>query len=354
MGNANRPARAKLFSLLWRQTIKAAVLLHVGAMLALVAATRLPGTPSWPFEALGYLPYLVHLVPAGLLLILSWPLGARWRLLSSLGVLLLVVIAMDLKLNLGASVEGRHRLRLMTYNIQAFVAREQPGGLARIAWEVALHDPDVLLLQDAAIADGENRPRPGAEAIIGRRFHASSGQYVIASRFPLKECRDGNLSFPGESHHYFRCVAVVGDVEVELVTAHLLSPRAGLNAIRHRGSAGVRAWTDNLSHRAHQATALASDLAAISRPLILAGDFNASQYSAATRALARIGLRDAFALAGLGYGYTQGHTLRPGVSFLRIDRILVGGDIAVADAFVGGASASDHRPVIADLVLVPD
>jgi endonuclease/exonuclease/phosphatase (EEP) superfamily protein YafD len=83
----------------------------------------------------------------------------------------------------------------------------------------------------------------------------------------------------------------------------------------------------------------------------VAGDLNAPDSSVVVRSLLDTGLRDAFATAGMGYGYTWGHTLRPGVSFLRLDHILVGPEFGVADCFVGGAQASAHRPVIADLFL---
>ena len=69
------------------------------------------------------------------------------------------------------------------------------------------------------------------------------------------------------------------------------------------------------------------------------------------RTLLALGLRDAFASAGRGYGYTYGHTLRPAFSFLRIDHVLVGPEFEVRDCFVGGDEGSDHRPVIADIAL---
>ena len=121
----------------------------------------------------------------------------------------------------------------------------------------------------------------------------------------------------------------------------------GLNAARHEGVDGIDAWQRNHETRLAQARALARDLAP--GPLVLAGDLNAPDSSAVVRSLLALGLRDAFASAGRGYGYTYGHTLRPGFSFLRIDHILVSPDFAVRDSSVGGDDASDHRPVIADL-----
>ncbi len=69
------------------------------------------------------------------------------------------------------------------------------------------------------------------------------------------------------------------------------------------------------------------------------------------RNLLYTGLRDAFSSAAFGYGYTHGHSLRFGLSFNRIDHILVSDDIGVGDAIVGGRKGSEHRPVIADLWL---
>ena len=85
--------------------------------------------------------------------------------------------------------------------------------------------------------------------------------------------------------------------------------------------------------------------------MIVAGDLNAPEGSPIVGALLDTGLRDAFSSAGFGYGYTHGHSLRPGLSFLRIDHILVGPTIGVGNCFVGGKEGSEHRPVIADLFL---
>jgi len=85
--------------------------------------------------------------------------------------------------------------------------------------------------------------------------------------------------------------------------------------------------------------------------LIVGGDLNAPPASLASRTLTDSGLVDAFAAGGRGYGYTFGHSLRLRRSFLRLDRILVSRHFAVVAAHVGSATGSDHRPVIADLVL---
>lgn len=64
------------------------------------------------------------------------------------------------------------------------------------------------------------------------------------------------------------------------------------------------------------------------------------------------GLRNAFSTSGTGFGYTYGHSLWPGISFVGIDHVLVSLEIGIADCFVGGERGSTHRPVIADLAMV--
>lgn len=108
---------------------------------------------------------------------------------------------------------------------------------------------------------------------------------------------------------------------------------------------------DSYADRLTQAELLANELAAGVGPMIVAGDFNAPEKSAVVGALLAAGLRDAFSSAGVSYGYTWGHALRLWISFFRIDHILVSPTLGVRDCFIGGKEGSEHRPVIADLLL---
>jgi endonuclease/exonuclease/phosphatase family metal-dependent hydrolase len=160
-----------------------------------------------------------------------------------------------------------------------------------------------------------------------------------------------HLSLRELSRGYLQCVVDARGVEIDVVTAHFISPRHALSSAREGQSAAIDEWRVNLEERVSQAETLAGDVRARRRPLILAGDLNAPQSSIVMRALLATGLRDAFSTAGKGYGYTWGHSLLAGLSFLRIDHILVSPEIGVVECFVGGAQASPHRPVIADLYL---
>jgi endonuclease/exonuclease/phosphatase family metal-dependent hydrolase len=241
----------------------------------------------------------------------------------------------------------------MTWNVKAAVRGAAPDRDIRIAAEILEHDPDVLMLQDADDFDRADAtlPAPIAVALRGRTIFTHA-QYLIASRPPMRDCKIGQIPAGPETRGYVRCTITIGPTQVDLVTTHLVSPRSGLNAARHEWfEGGLDDWRENYAERLQQANTLLRSLAGHPRPLILAGDLNASEASPVIHTLKGIGLRDAFSSAGVGYGYTLGHALRTGFSFLRIDHILIGPTIGVRDCFVGGRDASQHRPVIADLLV---
>jgi endonuclease/exonuclease/phosphatase (EEP) superfamily protein YafD len=334
-----------LIRILRHTVARLAVALCVLAVVLVFAAFELGNEDTWWIELARYVPFPVYLLPAVAALLLSLLLSWRWRLAALAALALVLVGVMGLQLNRGEA--GHAPLRVMTYNVKAYLADDKPGGYARIAWEIALHDADIVVMQDAGLGDKpEELPQPFRTALGARQVHIS-GQYIVASRFPMQDCRSGDISFPGEAHHYVLCTVSAHGVQFDLVTAHLLSPREGLNATRHERLGGLAEWEENFAMRTVQARKLANDLAANPRPLILAGDLNAPDASPVIGALRDAGLRDSFAAAGLGYGYTYGHSLRPRISFLRIDHVMVSPQFGVKDSFVGGGEASAHPPLIA-------
>lgn len=305
---------------------------------------------TWWLELLQYVPYPAYLLPALATFALSFVLSWLWRAAAALGLVLVVTVVMGFVW--GHADAGSGRVRMMTYNIKAYLAEHRADGFELLAQEVALHDPDILVMQDAGEFTQRRlqAPEAGAGIFAGRNVFAH-GQYIVVSRFPLRDCRPGDMSYGDQRADYVRCIVSARGLDVDLFTAHLVSPRRGLNATRRERVEGIDDWQQNFADRLTQAHALAADVAGHTRPLILAGDLNASETSPVIRTLLDRGLRDAFSSAGHGYGYTHGHALKLGISFLRIDHILVSPEIGVTDAFPGGWQASEHRPVIADLLL---
>ena len=321
-------------------------------MVALALGFRYGTESMWWLEIARYAPFPVYLVPALLLSACAWPLGRTWRILALLAPLIVVTEVMGLAV--GSPDEGSGRLRFMTYNVKAYLAKYRPDGFAKLAWEIASQDADVIVMQDAnPVSTDDQLPAPLRAALKGRQVYAQS-QYIVASRFPLSHCAPGKMGIPGEEDDDFvHCTLTVAGRDIDLFTAHFVSPRDGLNAARGRTSGGLRGWESNFQDRLAQAIQLAAAVSRSARPVIVAGDLNADERSPVVRRLLAIGLRDAFSSSSIGYGYTLGHDLRPGFSFLRIDHVLVSKDIGVRDCAPGGREASEHRPVLADLVVAP-
>ena len=314
------------------------------------AAFKIGPEQWWALAFLQYVPYYLFLVPALIAFAVSMKLSAKWRLISSSTVALVLTLIMGLSLGMGDV--GSEGIRVMTYNVKDYIALDSPEGLAIISEEVARHDPDILMFQDARRLNLTKETDPSAlKSLYGDRHVYTFGQYAVASRYPLRNCKPGKISYRDRQHTFVHCIVDTGFTQIDLYTAHFLTPRAGLNAVRHERLSGIDEWEQNVADRMAQARALASAVQTSIRPIILAGDFNAPDHSLVVRTLQSAGVRDAFAAAGVGYGYTYGHSLRPGISFLRIDHIFVSPSIGVQDCFVGGKLASPHRPIVADLIL---
>ena len=304
-----------------------------------------------------YLPYPAYLLPAMLAVVVAFAwLGWGWRAISLAALAVCLTFLMGL--SVGAPQEGHGRVRVMSYNVKSYLALRQPGGVEQLAHEVFEHQPDLLLMQDAGqLVDVEGNVRSAdLLRVVGPAWpHAhATDEYVVLSRWPIRRCQHGAIPVGDDPHVFVHCDVDIDGKLVQVITVHLITPRKGLVA-SHRGQArwlGLEEWQDNMLLRMRQVGLMAEYLRQLPPgPRIVAGDLNATEPSVVVQTLLNTGLRDAHSSAAFGYGFTHGHSLLKGLSFLRIDHILVSPDIAVAGAFVGGAEASQHRPVIADLYL---
>jgi len=118
---------------------------------------------------------------------------------------------------------------------------------------------------------------------------------------------------------------------------------------RVRGTRGLRQMLEEGAlARREQVEAL---LAALpdDRPVVVAGDHNFQPVTALYRTLARR-MTDSFAVGGLGFGYSL--LAQDRLPTGRIDYVWCGNGVRPVSCRVGHAWPSDHRPVVAD-VLVP-
>jgi endonuclease/exonuclease/phosphatase (EEP) superfamily protein YafD len=331
---------------------KAGVALAFLAICAWWALLILGPERFWLSGAYLYVPYWMVLLPLIVVAGIAWPLGWRWR--AAVFATLMIYIWPIMGFNVGQADNGFGRIRLMTYNIKSYLIAGEVGGFDGVISEIRQHDPDIVVMQDASsMLNWARQDNPQiVREVVGSRFVYSFGQYVVASKFPLRGCDVGSIAYNEQSHTFVHCIVTAHGQSVDLYTAHFVSPRDGLNAMRWGGIKGYEEWQGNVQDRMVQAEKLARTLTNRRLPAIVAGDLNAPEQSLVVRTLLDAGLRDAFSSAGRGYGYTHGHSLRPHLfSTTRIDHILVSQEIGVADSFVGGKEGSEHRPVIADLWL---
>ena len=290
-----------------------------------------------------YLPQHLWLLPGVLALGAAWSLRRRLVVLPALALAWTAGPLMGWCWNVPLPphpATGAPRLRVMTYNVKW-------GRLSEaVRDEIASANPDLLLLQDAGYF-----PATGLQSYLSGWNQFSTNQYLIASRHPLTALEQPPFPPPDKEGGFLMATLQWGDTRVRVGSVHLRTPRSGLTALKEREGDSREKFQANCAYRLLQARTVAARLRTETGPLVMAGDLNAPVQSLACQALFQTGLRDAFSAAGWGYGYTYGHTLRPGLSYVRIDHILVSPHWRVERCWAGGAEGSDHRPVIADLSL---
>jgi vancomycin resistance protein VanJ len=235
-------------------------------------------------------------------------------------------------------------LRIMTYNIE-----NGKGGLS-VLLEIAQSRPDILLMQEF----GSDFEKPFLNAFPGWNIKTDGG-LAIAARFPLSQFERKELPELSDDRWkrpaYVRAEVNIGDATVAIYNCHLSTPRSAFEALRHRAPLALDLIASNTRDRLAQGAAIASVIARETLPTVLGGDFNAPENSLVLRPIQQSNFRNTFSEAGTGYGYTKGHDLRLGLSFVRIDHLYASKHWAVHNSFAGDKAGSDHRPMIAELTL---
>ncbi|WP_031483175.1 endonuclease/exonuclease/phosphatase family protein [Streptomyces bicolor] len=275
-------------------------------------------------QFLAFLPWL--LVPTGFGLLLA--LFSRWWAGVVWAVALLGLLAWFIEPYGKSSEPGGPPLasfRVLTSNVEFGHATD-----ALVA-AVRREKPDIVFVQeceytcDATLrqALGTDYPHRAAQVAAG-----SAGS-VVLSRFPLTSAEGvpSTMAMPG-------AVADVHGHAVRLQLAHPMPPLPG----------GTDLWRRELGEL--------RDFAAKedSTPLILAGDFNASQDHAAFRRILDTGLRDATRLTG--DDRTPSWPARTAPTFgVQIDHVLLSADISARTARFLDLPGTDHRALLTEVTL---
>lgn len=327
-----------------------AITLAYAAVLAGLTVLNLTGSDRLWLGALNlYLPQIMWAAPGVLLTPLFMKFERPLLWLPIVCVLWVLGPIMDFSWSLSPTRQAPMGvpLRVMTWNIKYGF-----HDVAPLLEELDRRQPDVVLFQDAiGCLKG-----PLGEYFKGWEVR-SSGQYLIASKYPLSQADVQQLpSSSRKEENFFRCRVRVGDAVVSLYNVHLKTPRRSLNAlrkVRHQPLTlpdAIDYFDSNVRLRQVQATVLLESLRQERGAVIVAGDLNAPESSLVCGVLREAGLQNAFSKRGVGYGFTYGHFLLKNrlpwlkVSWMRIDHIMVNSGIETRNCWAGSGQASDHRP----------
>lgn len=237
---------------------------------------------------------------------------------------------------------ARAPFRVMTYNVQ-----RGERGFATLAQTIARQKPDILCLQET------QDPPPKVFSYPGDAFQAHfkvwnsarGGDVMTLSRFALVSQRTWPLS---GTRRILETVWQTPRGQVRVLNVHIAKSEAE-KQLQDRNFATFAVQLGANARAASQTrleqlpaleAALGGDL-----PLIVAGDFNAPRRGRFYRALTNYA-SDAWKQAGWG----DGATFPSRWPLLGIDHIFLRGARATR-ALVPRSRASDHLPLVADVVL---
>ncbi|MEX0748131.1 MAG: endonuclease/exonuclease/phosphatase family protein [Rhodothermales bacterium] len=254
----------------------------------------------------------------------------------------------------GQDAEGR-RVRVMTFNIHHGETMDGQVDLASIADVIRSSDADIVGLQEvdrhwsdrSAFADqlAALAELLDMYAVWGPIYNLPSAEHgrpnreyglAIVSRFPVVE---------GENFELTRLPSI-GTDPVRTVLPGFPAATLDLDGIH------LHVYNVHLDYRSDpalrrlQAEEVIARVEQTSGPKVLIGDFNAPPEGPELAPI-RERLRDAWDVAGRGDGYT----FPADAPDRRIDHVYVTGGIGVVSVDVPETVASDHRPVVAELLL---
>jgi endonuclease/exonuclease/phosphatase (EEP) superfamily protein YafD len=332
------------------------VLLAYGypAALAVVALLlRFVGERWWATAVGLYLPRMLFALPLPFVVIaILW--SRRPKLLwTQLAAALIVLFPL---MGLTVSWPTRPRAEAPTLRVLSLNVDSGFFGLDKIDQEIARYSPDIVAFEEVQL-EAVNLPD-----LLEARYRSvvASGQFIVASRFPILEITDPQRVFYNgrlRTPHFMRYLIAGSFGPFALYVVHPVSPRhvfyelRGKNGLKREILSGriFTGWaapdiSENYDLRAEQVRAASEMAAKETVPVVLVGDTNLPGLSRDfADSLGRF--QDGFREAGFGFGYTY-QTYRP---WMRLDRILASEDLRFVRFELGCMKASDHACVVGDL-----
>lgn len=296
---------------------------------------------NWLATLLLYAPQHIWLpVPTFLLLLALVRRNRRaagWNLVS---LVLVSVALMGFRLPIWRTgVEPGIALRVMTYNVH-----HGAKGLDNIAHTVRGLSPDIICLQEANPGSWNSDLPKQMDSLMPGWHVARFRELATLSRYPIVSQRVHRMQ-PETGRVVLETVMDVEGRRLVVLNAHLSTSTTG--SLVHRSVGLSRYMANAVATRSFQVAAIGRVVSDTKGAVIVTGDLNNPPRGVLYhRMLRRLG--DAFGLGGLGFGYTY-PTRMP---VLRVDYVFVNEKLGVRRCFVPDVRSSDHRPVVADLIIL--
>lgn len=279
-------------------------------------------------QLVAYTPYVLVLSLLALLLVV---LCRRWlaAVFLMLAVIALALAVLPRELGAPEAVPGGQPVRVLSINLGVgYADPEQVTELARV------RDSDLVAVQELTPKAAGELDRAGFSLDYPHRIlqpaeGATGGG--IYSRWPLRDA--GSLA--AEFHQPVADVEVPASIPIRFVSVHPMAPTSPTRTSQWAGEYGSipKAGSAEL-------------------PLVVAGDFNATLDHEILRDLLDSGYRDAAEVLGKGLVSTWPSRLEVKLP-VTLDHVLAQEGISFARYDVEKIDGSDHRAVIAELILPP-
>jgi vancomycin resistance protein VanJ len=331
-GHTSYNRRARRISLWIAIAVNALFLLLLYA-----AQTRL-AERTWFTGGLVCLPQVVFAVPLAMLLV--WSAIERDRVAIALNVvvgILFVFRVMGINVPLGRS-HGGSTIRIMTYNIH-----QGARGIRRVRDVIEDLSPDILCVQEVNSWGKWGDPVRQLQQLTLGWHIVRDGELAIFSRPPIISHAVHYLP-SGTGRAILEARLRVKGRELVVLNTHFnLAAKSDLPGwYRMPLPKRISKMAAVMDAQARELMMVAS---ASGESVIITGDFNMPPRWLACRKITSR-YRDAFRAAGWGFGYTFPTRL----PLARIDYILIGRSLGVRGCFSPRTRASDHLPVVADIV----
>ncbi len=251
---------------------------------------------------------------------------------------LFFIMGFEINIPFGQSSAGT-KVRVLTYNIH----RSQ-GGSARIANTIASARPDIICLQEANPLRGVKDAKEEIDKLYPGWHRVDYYELTTISRYPIIGEKVIMIE-PGTGRNVLVTTHQLPECRLTVINTHFSTSTDGRSIRNMRGS--FRSYMRNTANvRAEQMKNILRIAKSIKGPMIIAGDFNTPPRGRIYRRIAE-SYQDSFSNKGLGFGYT----FKSNLPLIRIDYIFTGGSAKPLYSKAIHSTASDHRPVIAELAV---